>query len=215
MIATRDGDYAAACSMDFSKPPQFYDTFALRDVSGEEAATQTWPFFLARASRNAMITNTPVPVKSCWNGIVVFQAEPFYGSKALSFRGIPDSLALRHLEGSECCLIHADNRLTRLHGVWLNPNVRVSYNPESDKIVRAETGLWPTKKEKFVGIWKNRFARLVGIIPRYIQEYRVGKRMKLWGYETRDEAHGEIPGAWSHCLINEMQVLVQNGWKHL
>ncbi|ELR10247.1 hypothetical protein VC83_08959 [Pseudogymnoascus destructans] len=215
LIATRDGDYAAACSIDFSKPPQFYDTFALRDVSGGEAATQTWPFFLDSASRKAMITNTPVPVKSCWNGIVVFQVEPFYGNKALSFRGIPDSLALRHLEGSECCLIHADNRLTPLHGVWLNPNVRVSYNPESDKIVRAETGLWPTKKEKFVGIWMNRFARLVGIIPRYIQEYKVGKRMKLWGHETRDEAHGEIPVAWSHCLINEMQVLVQNGWKHL
>lgn len=201
--------------MDFSKPPQFYDTFALRDISGEGAATQTWPFFLAAASRNAMITNTPVPVKSCWNGIVVFQAEPFYGDRALSFRGIPDSLSLHHLEGSECCLIHADNRLTPMHGVWLNPNVRVSYNPESDKVVRAETGLWPTKKEKFVGIWMNRWARLVGVIPRYIQQYRVDKRIKLWGHETRKEAHAEIPKRWSHCLINEMQVLVQNGWKHL
>ncbi|KFY60426.1 hypothetical protein V497_03659 [Pseudogymnoascus sp. VKM F-4516 (FW-969)] len=215
LLATRDGDYAAACSMDFSKPPQFYDTFALRDVSGEEAATQTWPFFLSAASRNAMITNTPVPVKSCWNGIVVFQAEPFYGDRALSFRGIPDSLSLHHLEGSECCLIHADNRLTPTHGVWLNPNVRVSYNPESDKVVRAETGLWPTKKEKFVGIWMNRWARLMGVIPRYIQQYRVDRRIKRWGHETREEAQPEIPKRWSHCLINEMQVLVHNGWKHL
>jgi hypothetical protein len=201
--------------MDFSKPPQFYDTFALRDISGTEAVTQTWPFFLGPESRKAMITNSPVPVKSCWNGIVVFQADPFYDDQALIFHGIPDSLALHHLEASECCLIHADNRLTQLRGVWLNPNVRVSYNPESDKVVRAETGLWPTQTEKFMGIWRNRLARVVGVFRRNIQQYTVGKRIWLWRHQEPEEAQTEVPGHWAHCLINEMQVLVHNGWKHL
>ena len=201
--------------MDFSKPPQFYDTFALRDISGAEAVTQTWPFFLAPESRNAMITNSPVPVKSCWNGIVVFQAGPFYDDRALSFRGIPDSLALHHLEASECCLIHADNQLTPLQGVWLNPNVRVSYNPESDRVVRAELGIWPAKTEKFIGIWSNRLARLAGSFRRYIQQYTVSKRIRLWLHEVEQDTRTEFPGDWAHCLINEMQVLVQNGWKHL
>ena len=105
-------------------PLLYYDTFALRDISGAKPVTQSWPFFLATESRNAVKSNSPVPVKSCWNGIVVFQADPFYKSPPLSFRGIPDSLAVHHLEGSECCLIHADNELSTVKGVWLNPNVR-------------------------------------------------------------------------------------------
>jgi hypothetical protein len=30
---------------------------------------QTWPYFRARESREAMLKNHPVPVTSCWNGI--------------------------------------------------------------------------------------------------------------------------------------------------
>lgn len=147
LIATRDGNYAAACVVDFSNPPLFYDTFALRDISGEKPITQTWPFFLAAESRNTMKSSSPVPVKSCWNGIVVFQAGPFYKNPSLRFRGIPDSLALHHLEGSDCCLIHADNSLSLTRGVWLNPNVRVSYNSKADNVVNSKGGRWPSKRE--------------------------------------------------------------------
>jgi hypothetical protein len=67
---TNGGEYAAACSLDFSKPPVYYDTFALRDIEGHEHAMQTWPYFKARASRNALVSNVDaVPVTSCWNGI--------------------------------------------------------------------------------------------------------------------------------------------------
>lgn len=69
LLSTRNGEYAAACSLDFSKPPRFYDTFALRDSEGHEALTQTWPFFRSHQSRQAMKSNSPVPVKSCWNGM--------------------------------------------------------------------------------------------------------------------------------------------------
>lgn len=55
--------------MDFSKPPSFYDTFALRDAEGYEAVTPTFPYFRAKAPRNAMMSDKAVPVRSCWNGI--------------------------------------------------------------------------------------------------------------------------------------------------
>jgi hypothetical protein len=102
-----------------------------------------------------MKANQPVPVQSCWNGVgkrrldsppceintvfsfvdlhlttvpVAFDASPFYNPDPLRFRGIPDSLALHHLEGSECCLIHADNPQSASKGLWLNPNVRIGYD---------------------------------------------------------------------------------------
>lgn len=55
---------------------------------------------------------------------VAMDASAFYDQN-LTFRGIPDDLASLHLEGSECCLIHADNPLSHSKGVFLNPNVRV------------------------------------------------------------------------------------------
>ena len=72
--------------------------------------------------------------------MIVMDATPFYpvssGGSGLRFRGVDDALAQLHVEGSECCLIHADNRkLGEDKGVWLNPNVRVSYNVTTYPIV--------------------------------------------------------------------------------
>ncbi len=72
LLQTRDGEYAAACSLDFESPPAFYDTFALRDSEGYPALMQTWPFFRSSASRNAAMTNQPIPIRSCWNGTALF-----------------------------------------------------------------------------------------------------------------------------------------------
>lgn len=69
LLSTNKGEYAAACSLDFSKTPAFYDTFALRDSEGYEHVTQTWPYFRSQESRKAMKMMEPVPEKSCWNGI--------------------------------------------------------------------------------------------------------------------------------------------------
>lgn len=69
LLDTNGGDFAAACSLDFSKPPYFYDTFALRDSQGHEAMMQTWPYFRSRRSRYAAERGLPVPVTSCWNGM--------------------------------------------------------------------------------------------------------------------------------------------------
>jgi hypothetical protein len=215
LIATRDGSYAAACAVDYSKSPLFYDTFALRDISGEKPITQTWPFFLAAESRNAMKSSSPIPVKSCWNGMVVFEAGPFYEYPSLRFRGILDSLALHHLEGSECCLVHADNSLSLTRGVWLNPNVRVAYNSEADNIVNPKVGRWPSKREKFWGIWSNRWARWTRFLSRYTQRFVVERRVRLWRSEAKRTGHAEVHEEGIHCLVNEMQVLVENGWAHV
>jgi Cryptococcal mannosyltransferase 1 len=55
--------------MDYAKPPNYYDTFALRDAEGAATVMQTWPYFRSGASRYAMKNNRPVPVASCWNGM--------------------------------------------------------------------------------------------------------------------------------------------------
>ena len=72
LLNTNNGDYAAACAMDFAKPPAYYDTFALRDAGGDEAIMQIWPYFRSTASRNAIVANRPAPVTSCWNGMGEF-----------------------------------------------------------------------------------------------------------------------------------------------
>lgn len=69
LLRTRQGNYSAACAMDFQKHNKFYDTFALRDSRGREAASQRFPFFGKGTSRNAFLEQKPVPVKSCWNGM--------------------------------------------------------------------------------------------------------------------------------------------------
>ncbi|KAK0643206.1 cryptococcal mannosyltransferase 1-domain-containing protein [Cercophora newfieldiana] len=207
LLNTNDGHYAAACSLDFSKPPLYYDTFALRDAKGHEHATQTWPYFRSSKSRNAMLNGLPVPVASCWNGIVAMPTSAFTGIKPLTFRGVDDTLAESHLEGSECCLIHADNPASRTRGVFLNPNVRVGYNRAAYEKVHTP-GSWLSLPQIYFGLWKNRIARRV--TTPWLKENTVARRIRKWQQQGNDR---EEPG-W-FCLINEMQIIVYNGWKHL
>ncbi|KJZ78381.1 hypothetical protein HIM_02419 [Hirsutella minnesotensis 3608] len=207
LMDTNGGDYAAACSLDFSKPPLYYDTFALRDIEGRGHVMQTWPYLRARMSRNALVNNMDaVPVKSCWNGIVVMPADPFVSSTKLRFRGIPDSLARHHLEGSECCLIHADNPLSKTLGVYLNPRVRVGYNEAAYKATHRGAA-WVSPWDIFKGLWTNRIKRWT--VPA-LEGLVVDRRVARW----KEERPGNYePGQF--CLINEMQVLVDNGWAHV
>ena len=169
---------------------------------------QKWPYFRARASRLAMKSSSPVPVKSCWNGMVFMDAAPFYNtSHPLHFRGIQDSLALSHLEASECCLIHADNPLTSEKGLWLNPNVRVGYNEEAYSSIHHEPS-WLSLSEITYGLWENRLRRWLSTA--WLRNRAVRRRLSAW---LRESEQNTEPGM--HCLINEMQVLVPNGWAHV
>ena len=62
LIGTRNGNYGAACSIDFSTPPSFYDTFAMRDSEGHDALQQTWSSYRARGSRKALLANDVIVV---------------------------------------------------------------------------------------------------------------------------------------------------------
>ncbi|KOS16723.1 hypothetical protein ESCO_004710 [Escovopsis weberi] len=208
LMDTNGGEYAAACSLDFSKPPQYYDTFALRDDRGDAHLMQTWPFFRSKGSRRAMVRHDVVPVTSCWNGIVVMQAEPFVSSTGLRFRGVPDSLAAHHLEASECCLIHADNPLSRTAGVFVNPRVRVGYNPEAYALTHPGAGTWVPAWDIFRGLWASRIRRWTAALT--LEGWIVRRRVARW--EAEAEGNRE-PGEF--CLVNEMQVIVENGWAHV
>jgi hypothetical protein len=156
------------------------------------------------------MANQPVPVMSCWNGAVVFKSEPFYADPPLRFRGVSDSLAKKHLEGSECCLIHADAKRQVPQGVWLNPNVRVGYNATAYRQVHPEDNNWPDAGQKFWGVWTHRWSRWLWGFGRSIERSRVKTRVEKW--ESEEDGNSEKA---LHCLINEMQVLYQSGWKHV
>jgi hypothetical protein len=198
--------------MDYKMPPLYYDTFALRDDKGSKTASLYWPWFQSPTSRASAVRNEPIRVTSCWNGIVVFNAAPFYANPPLSFRGIDDSLADLHLEGSECCLIHADNFLSSGMGVWLNPNVRVGYDVKAYRDVKEEyfiSAFWAV-----AGAWVNRFMAWRVAFQTSLERRAVRDRLQRWEAETPEgERRRFEPG--EHCLINEMQIMWSNGWKHL
>lgn len=212
LLNTRDDKYAAACSMDYKHAPLYYDTFALRDDMGLKTISQYWPWFQSPTSRAAAEENAPVRVMSCWNGIVAFDSAPFYADPPLKFRGIDDTLADLHLEGSECCLIHADNYLTSEKGVWLNPNVRVGYSVDAYR--RVQKNYFPSPFWTVVGAWMNRIKSGRITIQSQLEGRVVAKRLEQWEADTPEgDPRRYEPGA--ACLINEMQIMWENGWKHL
>ncbi|GKT55337.1 polysaccharide export protein [Colletotrichum tofieldiae] len=217
LLDTNNGLYAAACSLDFSQPPYYYDTFALRDSAGHAHLMQTWPYFRAGESREAMEAfSDAVPVRSCWNGIVAMPAAPFLVSRAkgwkrLEFRAVPDSLAEgKHLEASECCLIHVDNPLSKSLGVFVNPRVRVGYSPEAYEGTHPKGGggSWLSVWRIVMGTWEARIRRLA--TSDRVKEWVVKKRVREWEAEGEGREEKGVD-----CLINEGQVLVYNGWAHV
>jgi hypothetical protein len=144
-------------------------------------------------------------------------ATPFYKSttEPLRFRGTSDSLASHHLEGSECCLIHADNPLSASKGVWLNPNVRVGYNSRAYNTVNPGGGranAWVGTASVLHGSWENRILRW--FTTTWFEERIVRRRIEKWRAGGAGAGSGGEE-AGTACLVNEMQVLVVNGWAHV
>lgn len=81
LFSTNGGEYTAACGMDFINPVKFYDTFATRDIDGWNSGVPFFPFFAPGGSRGFVERGSDaVPVKSCWGGIVAFDAKVFVGA---------------------------------------------------------------------------------------------------------------------------------------
>lgn len=155
-------DYFAACAVDFINPFKFYDTFATRDIEGFSMGVPFFPWFSsagrAMTRQDVLDGKDAVRVKSCWGGMVAFDAKFFQAlsqpedaedeaseetgnqvagrlSSAshppLRFRSEPDI----YWDASECCLIHADLQgATSSYvsqddfGIYQNPFVRVAYD---------------------------------------------------------------------------------------
>ncbi|KAK3696900.1 hypothetical protein LTR37_017730 [Vermiconidia calcicola] len=79
--ATGRTNYRAACAVDFINPVKFYDTFATRDLEGYDMGVPIYPWFAGAgegASRQDVLSQTDaVRVKSCWGGMVAFEAKWF------------------------------------------------------------------------------------------------------------------------------------------
>lgn len=139
--------------------------------------------------------------------MVAMPAAPFYTSPPLHFRGIPDTLAAFHLEGSECCLIHADNPLSARRGVFLNPLVRVGYSgPAYVAVNRIDS--WLSPGSILQGLWTNRLRRWT--TSSWWKERVVSNRVARWSAMSEENRE---PGQF--CIINEMQVLHPWGWVHV
>ncbi|KAL4964683.1 glycosyltransferase family 69 protein [Aspergillus stella-maris] len=135
--------YRAACAVDFINPFKFYDTYATRDLQGYGVGIPFFPWFSnagdATSRKDVLSGTDAVRVRSCWGGMVAFDAQYFQFPRAgpeqndtLSFRASHDT----YWEASECCLIHADIQDVPINpediadtGVYMNPFVRVAYDP--------------------------------------------------------------------------------------
>lgn len=134
-------DYQAACAMDYINPIKFYDRFAMRDNEYYEVGIPFFPWFVAGGERSeswhdVMAQKDAVRVKSCWGGMIAFEAKWFRkdglqsGLEPLRFRSEPDTF----WDASECCLVHADlDHLVQSSSgqeakIFVNPYVRVAYD---------------------------------------------------------------------------------------
>ena len=226
LLATNGGSYSVACAFDYHYPARlatYYDTFALRDTNGDGSLAVQFPYFRAEDSRQAILRGDSARVSSCWNGMALMDAAPFYDSvddngktvEGLRFRGISDSLASKHLEGSECCLVHSDLATMGAaeQGIYINPAVRVGYTEAAYNLTHfgpEQTFISPT--QYVLAEWLNRLDRLR--TPSAEKQLRkVHKKVEKWkkdsstSLEKREES-GEM------CLIDEMHLLIWNGWKH-
>lgn len=145
-------DYRAACAVDFINAFKFYDTYATRDARGFTMGIPFFPWFTAngdeQSHQDVLDGKDAVHVRSCWGGMVAFDARFFQkqdvGQEELITAGnqSPSNLSTPYRfraekesfwDASECCLIHADIQSLepRNSGIYLNPFVRVAYDSKT------------------------------------------------------------------------------------
>lgn len=152
-------DYGAACALDFINAFKYYDRFATRDLDGRITGIPFFPFFTSAGtatSRNDMLAQTDaVRVRSCWGGMVAYEAQWFQGqtqfekpantTSAQQTSPNPARAPLRFRyeeevfwDASECCLINADLQYRRTgrgmpadSGIYMNPYIRVAYDEKT------------------------------------------------------------------------------------
>ncbi len=209
--------YRAACAVDFINPFKFYDTYATRDLEGYSMGVPFFPWFTnaghGYSRADVLAGKDAVRVKSCWGGMVAFDARPFQAEAPLRFRATEDT----YWDASECCLIHADILKDATFegngdyvGVYMNPFVRVAYG--------SSTLAWlPTVQrfERLFSLPHNLISHLVGmpwLNPRRTEEAGAKAEDEVWvadtslkdggSFQTRlREARGD-----GYCGVRMLQV---------
>ncbi|MCJ1482247.1 hypothetical protein MMC06_002410 [Schaereria dolodes] len=205
-------DYLAACAVDFINAFKFYDTYATRDLEGYSMGVPFFPWFSSAGSalsrRDVLDERDSVRVRSCWGGMVAFDARYLQngGSKnsthlpdlnetqysqvdnkrwrppgPVRFRAEPDTF----YDACECCLILADLQQVagrpNAHedtGIYQNPFVRVAYDPRT---------LWWTKITR-------RFERLY-VLPHYLVNL-LARMPKFNPYRTFEGGQMAVEKVW-------------------
>ena len=196
--ADQDGhsSYQAACAVDFINPFKFYDTFATRDSEGYSMGVPFFPWFTTAGKgfsrRDVLDGKDAVRVKSCWGGMVAFDARPFQAEKPLRFRATEDVF----WDASECCLIHADlanfdvDGNTNRAGIYINPFVRVAYG--------SSTLRWLSLTRRIEHLYSfihNMINHLVGMPwhnPRRAEKHGDRVEEKVWRADSSTEAGGSF-----------------------
>ena len=125
VFGLRNGAYDTACAIDFHGA--LYDTWVLRDRGGL-MMDGYYPYTNNVVAQEAFRANQPVPVMTCWNGIIVMPLRPFVGHDALKFRTVDRENGECRI-ASESMLIVADLVARGYTRNYLNPQAIVSYKP--------------------------------------------------------------------------------------
>ncbi|EAS35424.3 uncharacterized protein CIMG_00778 [Coccidioides immitis RS] len=235
----KDGksQYRAACAVDFINAFKFYDTFAARDLEGYSTGIPFYPWFSdageGQSRHDVLHQRDAVRVRSCWGGIVAFDASLFQASASLEtshgdrrhhqsltprafhparFRAEPD----QYWDASECCLINADIQIPPHKskepidtGIYMNPYIRVAY----DTSTLSWLGL-TRRFERLYSLPHNILNHLVGM-PWYNprREERAGQRVEqtVWSPEKGSyETVTRVAGTGGFCGRRALQVMIPN-----
>ena len=195
--------YRAACAVDFINPFKFYDTFATRDLEGYSMGVPFYPWFSGAgkggSKQDVLDGKDAVRVRSCWGGMVAFDAKWFQSSGPIA-------------PAESAGAIDFDPGTDRnLNWHWSDPNAVPPINSRSASLplrFRAETDLfWDASECCLIhadlqsagdtheqiadtGIYMNPFVRVA-----------YGSRTLKWlGFTRRFERLYSIP----HSLVNHL-----------
>eukprot|EP00743_Colponemidia_sp_Colp-15_P010225 GILK01011239.1.p1 GENE.GILK01011239.1~~GILK01011239.1.p1 ORF type:complete len:455 (+),score=84.63 GILK01011239.1:45-1409(+) len=128
LLSTQDGRYDMACAMDFYF--SFYDQLATRDIEGNHFS-DLYPFVRHSESQRKLLRKEPFEVFSCWNGLISLAAKPFI-EQHIRFR--VSNPRKCECPQSECLLIGLDFRIHGYSRIFINPQVKVTYDPSSERL---------------------------------------------------------------------------------
>ncbi|KAI5290559.1 hypothetical protein KEM54_001196 [Ascosphaera aggregata] len=222
--------YRAACATDFINAFKFYDTFATRDLDGYSMGVPFYPWFTtmgrAESRQDVIDQRDAVRVRSCWGGMVAFDASFFQPSSSTPsparFRAENDTF----WDASECCLIHADIQIPPYEssdpnhvdtGIYMNPFIRVAYD--------SRTLFWLGFTRRFERLYSpiQRVVNSLAGLPRYNprRTERAGETVKdvVYAMKSSDgkfanegtwKADERIAGTGGFCGRRGVQVMIEH-----